>query len=112
MAHSVSGQRFFGLKTLTLNNMVQDQSMIHELLAYKVFRSAGVAAPRTGYAYLRVNGAGLRPVPEHRDPRHVMLPRWFDSTQHLYEGEWPTSRAGWTSLPDNARRALFSRRGQ
>ena len=43
--------------------------MIHEILAYKVFRSAGIAAPRTGYAYLRVNGAGLRPLPEHRDPR-------------------------------------------
>ena len=32
--HSVAGQRFLGLKKLTLNNMVQDKSMIHETLAY------------------------------------------------------------------------------
>jgi hypothetical protein len=39
---SVAGQRFQGLKKLTLNNMVQDKSMIHETLAYASFRSAGV----------------------------------------------------------------------
>ena len=53
--HSVPGQRFLGLKMLTLNNMIQDPSMIHEVLAYEVFRAAGVAASRTGYAYVRVN---------------------------------------------------------
>ena len=78
MSHSVSGQRFFGLKTLTLNNMVQDPSMIHELLAYKVFRSAGVAAPRTGYAYLRVNGADYGVYLNIETLDTVMLPRWFD----------------------------------
>src|SRR6185369_7170650 len=54
---SVSGQRFQGLKKLTLNNMVQDDSMVHETLAYTAFRAMGVPAPRTGFAYLRVNGA-------------------------------------------------------
>jgi hypothetical protein len=83
----VPGQRFLGLKTLTLNNMVQDRSMIHEFLAYEVFRSAGVAASRTGYVYVRVNDQdyGLYLNLETLDD--VMLPRWYESTHHLYEGE-------------------------
>jgi CotH kinase protein len=50
------GAKFLGLKKLTLNNMVQDPSMIHEALTYELFRAAGVAAPRTGYARVRVDG--------------------------------------------------------
>ena len=50
------GQPLLGLKKLTLNNMVQDGSMVHETLAYQTFRAAGVPAPRTGYAFVRVNG--------------------------------------------------------
>ena len=52
----VDGQTFFGLEKLTLNNMVQDPSMVHETLAYELFRSLGVPASRTGYAFVRVNG--------------------------------------------------------
>lgn len=61
--------------------------MIHETLAYEVFRAAGVAAPRTGYAYVRINGEdyGLYANVETYDK--VMLnPVWFAATQHLYEG--------------------------
>jgi hypothetical protein len=86
----VAGQRFFGLEKLTLNNMVQDPSMLHEVLSYEAFRAAGVPAPRTGYAYVRVDGDdyGLYLNLETLD--RVSLPRWFDSTQHLYEGAYGT----------------------
>lgn len=87
LGHSVPDQRFLGLKTLTLNNMVQDPSMIHEVLAYKMFRSAGVAAPRAGYAYLRVNDEDYGVYLNLETPDAVMMPRWFESTQHVYEGE-------------------------
>jgi spore coat protein CotH len=50
--------RLLGLKSITLNNMVQDPSMVRETLGYEILRAAGVAAPRTGFAYVRVNGAG------------------------------------------------------
>lgn len=82
---------FFGLRKMTLNNMVQDPSMIHETLAYAAFRVAGVPASRTGYAYVRVNGNdfGLYLNLENLD--NVALARIFNSfdskTQHLYEGE-------------------------
>ena len=97
----VAGQRFLGLRKLTLNNMVQDRSMIHEVLAYEAFRSVDVAAPRAGYAYVRVNDDdyGLYLNVETLDA--VSLPRWFDSTQHLYEGE-PHGVFGTDVTPGNA----------
>ncbi len=87
LAHTVKGQRFLGLKTLTLNNMVQDPSMVHELLAYEAFRAVGIPAPRTGYAFLRVNGTDYGVYLNVETPDDVWLPRWFTSTGHLYEGE-------------------------
>ena len=91
---------FLGLRTLTLNNMVQDPSMIHEVLAYEAFRSAGVAAPRTGYAYVRVNGQAYGVYLNVETLDRVMLPRWFGSTQHLYEGEYD-SQGGVEVEPDD-----------
>jgi len=86
----VDGQTLLGLKKLTLNNMVQDPSMIHETLAYEAFRAAGVPASRTGYAFLTVNGEdyGLYLNVETLDK--VSLPRLFASTRHLYEAGYAT----------------------
>jgi hypothetical protein len=89
----VKGQKLLGLKKLTLNNMVQDHSMVHETLAYRTFRAVGVPASRTGYAFVRVNGEpyGLYLNLETLDD--VALARWFgafDDPQHLYEGEYGT----------------------
>ena len=91
--HSVSGQRLLGLKTLTLNNMVQDRSMVHELLTYEAFRASGLPAPRTGYAYVRVNGEDYGVYLNVETLDSVSLPRWFATTGHLYEGEYGTDVA-------------------
>ena len=83
---------FLGLKKMTLNNMVQDPSMVHETLAYKAFGSAGVPAPRTGFADVIVNGEdyGLHLNVETLDK--VALEKRFgvftEPPQHLYEGEY------------------------
>ncbi|HWA53858.1 MAG TPA: CotH kinase family protein, partial [Solirubrobacterales bacterium] len=74
----------------TLNNMVEDDSFLHETLAYRMFRAAGVAAPRTGFAWLRLDGEefGLYLNLENLDK--INLERWFGpfaAPQHLYEGE-------------------------
>jgi hypothetical protein len=81
---------FFGLRKLTLNNMTQDPSQIHESLAYTAFAAAGVPASRSGYAYVWLNGDnyGLHLNVESLDT--VSLPRIFGApfekaTQHLYE---------------------------
>jgi hypothetical protein len=83
-----SGARPDGLKKLTLNNMVQDGSMVREVLSYEVFRSLGIAAPRTGYAQVTINGTyrGIFLNVETMDS--VALPRWYPTTQHLYEGSY------------------------
>lgn len=82
----------FGLKKMTLNNMVQDPSMVHETLAYEAFRAAGVPAPRTGFAYVYVNDEdyGMHLNLETLDDQSLesIFGTEFDSdSQHLYEGE-------------------------
>lgn len=88
-AEFVKGQKFLGLKALTLNSMVQDPAMIREVLSYETFRASDVVAPRTGYAYVWLNGIdyGLHLNVETMDD--VALKRAFgdfDDPQHLYEG--------------------------
>lgn len=81
-----STNRLMDLKGLVLNAMVQDASMMHETLAYRIFREAGIPAPRTGYAWVTVNGEpyGLYVVVEIYDD--LFADDRFDSTQHVYEG--------------------------
>ncbi len=88
----VEGQTFLGLKKLTLNNMVEDPSMVHEAAAYEAFGALGVPSPHTGFAFLRVNGEsfGLHLNIETLDK--VALEKRFgpflSPPQHLYEGEY------------------------
>jgi spore coat protein H len=57
--HYVKGQRFAGLKTLNLHNSITDPGFMNEALGYRLYRSQGVAAPRTTYARVFVNVPGL-----------------------------------------------------
>jgi hypothetical protein len=85
-------ERYLGLKKLTLNNMVQDPSMLHETLAYEAFRAAGVPAVRTGYAYVRVNGEDYGVYLNVETLDDLALEKRFGTfgapPQHLYEGEY------------------------
>lgn len=86
---SVKGQNIYGIKKFTLNNMVQDASMLHEAVTYRLFRAMGVAAPRVGYANVYFNGVnyGLHSNIETYDKQ--MLKRWYpEGTEHLYEGAY------------------------
>jgi hypothetical protein len=84
--------RPYGLKKLTLNNMVQDESQIHETLAYAAFRAMGLTAPHTGFTYLWVNGKSYGLHLNLETPDDLFLEKEFgsfdDSVQHLYEGEY------------------------
>lgn len=79
-------ERFYGLKRLTLNNNVWDPSMMAQDLAYRFFRAAGVPAPRTGYAWVTLNGEdkGLYTILESMDGQFVDR-EWPDSEGNLYE---------------------------
>ncbi len=89
-----SDKRFFGLKNITLNNMVEDASMMHETLAYKIFRENGLPAPRTGYVWVTVNGEdyGLYVVVEKYDD--IFTGKNFKSSGHVYEGSGVDLQSG------------------
>lgn len=55
------GERFMGLTALTLNNMIQDPSALHERVAYRVFRAAGVVAPLANNARVYVRKGATLP---------------------------------------------------
>ncbi len=79
-------ERFYGLKGLTLNAMNEDYSMMHERVAYWLYRSAGVPAARAHHARVYLNGEyyGLFTAMDTVDDK--FLERWFeDPTGSLFE---------------------------
>lgn len=87
--HFVKGQRFLGLRTLTLNAMVEDPTMMRETLGYRLYRAMGVPAPDTGYAQLAIDGApyGVYVMVETVD-KDFFDRRFGRHDGHLYEGEY------------------------
>jgi spore coat protein H len=55
----IPGQRFHGLKQLSLNNSLQDPSYLSEKICRELFTAAGVPAPRAAHALLQLNGRSL-----------------------------------------------------
>jgi CotH kinase protein len=85
----VKNQLFFGVKRLTLNNMIQDPSMVHETLSYELFHALGLPASRSGYAFVTLNGDAYGLFLNLETLDEVSLPQWFDTTGHLYEADAP-----------------------
>ena len=87
-SHSVDDQRFFGLKGLTLNNMVRDASMMAEAVTSHVMKVAGVSAARVGYSNVFINEESYGLYANVETVDLVMLRRLgLLNTFHLYEGE-------------------------
>ena len=97
-------QRAFGIKRMTLNNMIQDPSKVNEAIGYTLFREMGIAAPRTGYAEVWINGAsyGLYLNVESIDKIALEKRSSGGGTTHLYEG-----RLGSEGNPLNANDAHY-----
>ncbi len=62
-------QNLDGLDKINLNNFTNDPSLMHDVIAFKLFRDAGLVASRTSYAKLYVNGEyiGLYVIIENVD---------------------------------------------
>jgi len=76
-----------GLGRLTLNNNKQDPSCVAQYLAYRLFRAAGVAAPRVGFAAVTVNGEPLGVYSNVESIKKPFLARAFGADDGgLYEG--------------------------
>lgn len=82
----IAGQEFQGLKSLVLDNLTQDPSMMRERIAFAFFARLGLPAPRIAHAGLFVNGEfmGLYTLVEPLDKK--FLARVFgDEDGYLYE---------------------------
>jgi hypothetical protein len=76
-----------GLGRLTLNNNKQDTSCVGQFLAYRLFRAAGVPAPRVGFAAVTVNGEPLGVYANVESIKKPFLSRAFGTDEGgLYEG--------------------------
>lgn len=54
--HNETGKTLDGLDKLCLNNLIQDNTMMKDCLAYRLMADFGADAPLCSYAYLTVNG--------------------------------------------------------
>lgn len=76
-----------GLDRLTLNNNKQDRGLISQALTYQLFRKAGIAAPRSTFAAVTVNGKYLGIYTHVESVKKPFLRRNFgEDTGALYEG--------------------------
>ena len=81
------GGRYLGLDRLTLNNNIQDPSLVKQYLSYKLFRKAGLPAPRCNFARVFVNGQYLGVYTNVESVRKPFLKRVFNEDKgDLYEG--------------------------
>ncbi len=80
------GARFFGIRELYFNNMINDGSMMHERIAYwAIAQVGGVPASRANYAMVTLNGQLLGLYSHLEEPRAQMLGRFFtDSSGPFY----------------------------
>ncbi len=84
----VDGQALGGvMERMTLNNSLQDPSMINTCLAHQVFALAGTPTPRCSFATVSVNGRSLGLYVHVEEIKPPFLARHFASTEgNLYEG--------------------------
>jgi len=98
------GQQFLGLKSIFLDNLAQDASMLKERLSMLLFGRMGLPASREAHARVYVNGAyaGVYAVGESVDTR--FLARHFgENNGYLYKYEWTGSYKFEYRGPDPAR---------
>ena len=82
------GQSLGGvMERMTLNNSIQDTSMVNTCLSYRVFSAAGNPAPRCNFATVSVNGKDLGLYVHVEELKAPFLARHFESAEgNLYEG--------------------------
>jgi hypothetical protein len=90
------GRKIAGLEKLTLNNNKQDPAALHQFLAYKTFRDAGLPASRANHAFVSVNGESLGIYSNVESVDDEFIKRHFDGKLgSLYEGTITDFVPGW-----------------
>jgi spore coat protein CotH len=96
----VKGQKLAGLSKLNLHNNVNDAGWMNEPLSYRLFRDAGVPAPRTSYARVYVT------VPGKYDRKYLGLYSLVEDIDKTFAASRFDSAAGAIFKP--VTRSLFS----
>jgi hypothetical protein len=82
----VANQNLLGLKRITLNNMLSDETYMAECLAYTAWRAAALPAPRCNHAIVYVNDEYYGVYANVESEDKTFLKRWFTSNDgNLYE---------------------------
>jgi spore coat protein H len=100
----VKGQKVAGETKLNLHNNVTDASWMNEVLSYRLFRDAGVPAPRTSYAKVYVT------VPGQYDKKYFGLYSIVEDVDSHFAQDRFGSKEGALFKP--VTRELFSDLGQ
>lgn len=83
----VQGNDILGVKKFTLDNSVQDLSLLSAFLGHEIFRRAGVPTSRVAYARVSVNGEYFGVYVMVESYNTDFLERHFtDGSGNLYEG--------------------------
>lgn len=81
------GQKFHGLTKLSLNNSVQDPTLVSEQFSRELFLKAGVPTPRATHAVVELNGRDLGVYVLVEGFNKQFLKRHFkDASGNLYDG--------------------------
>ncbi len=89
-------QDFYGLGKLTLNNMLNDETQLHEVCAYAAFAAAGLPHSRVGYAWVTVNDEPYGLYANVETPAKPWMERVFGTREgNLYEGGYPYYPESW-----------------
>jgi hypothetical protein len=85
----VPSQEYYGYKSLVIDNLTQDPSMLRERLAFLVFEAMGIASPRNAHARLTVNGEywGLFALVEPVS-KPFLESRLGEDSGNLFDYEW------------------------
>jgi spore coat protein CotH len=86
MDRYATGRRFLGMRSLVLDNLVQDAGMVREQVAMSFITRMGEPAPRESLARLHVNGTNYGVYAIVEDIEVEFLARTFaDGSGHLFE---------------------------
>jgi CotH kinase protein len=95
-------QKYDGLRKINLNTNTNDPSFMREAMAYRLFRDADIAAPRTAFTKLYVNDEymGLFSLVENVDKTFLKHNFGSDDDGNLYKGI--TSDFSWSGFDKSA----------
>lgn len=88
-----NSQRFFSMKRLNLHSMSADDTKMHDILSYGLFREMGIISPRAAFVKVYINSVfqGLFLAVEDPDSRFADA-RWpEDPDGNMYKEKWPIS---------------------